>query len=156
MLCILHSHHFLKDYLFIYLFIFRERGKEGERGEKHQCVVGSCVSPTGDMAWNPGMCPDWELNQRPSCWQVSTQSTEPHLPWLMTIFITDNLCFFFWKDFIYLFLERWERKEKERERNINVWLPHVPPAGDLAHNPGMPALNPLIYTSQDSLYFLNS
>ena len=29
----------------------------------------------------------------------------------------------FLKDFIYLFLERGERREKERERNINVWLP---------------------------------
>ena len=30
-----------------YLFIFRERWKEGEReGEKQQCVVASCVRPT--------------------------------------------------------------------------------------------------------------
>ena len=30
-----------------YLFIFRERGREGEReGEKHQCVVASHVAPT--------------------------------------------------------------------------------------------------------------
>ena len=29
----------------------------------------------------------------------------------------------FLKDFIYLFLERGEAKEKEKERNINVWLP---------------------------------
>ena len=29
----------------------------------------------------------------------------------------------FLKDFIYLFLERGEGNEKERERNINVWLP---------------------------------
>ena len=33
----------------------------------------------------------------------------------------------FLKDFIYLFLERGERKEKERERNINVWLPLMRP-----------------------------
>ena len=31
---------------------------------------------------------------------------------------------FFFKDFIY-FLERGEGREKERERNINVWLPLV-------------------------------
>ena len=44
----------------------------------------------------------------------------------------------FKKDFIYLlFLERGEGKKKERERNISVWLPLTPPAGDLAHNPGM-------------------
>ena len=46
-----------------YLFNFRE-GREGEReGEEHQCVVASCVFPTGDLALNPGMCPDWESNQ---------------------------------------------------------------------------------------------
>ena len=31
--------------------------------------------------------------------------------------------FFFKKDFTYLFLEKGEGREKERERNINVWLP---------------------------------
>ena len=29
---------------------------------------------------------------------------------------------FFLKDFIYLFLEREEGREKEKERNINMWL----------------------------------
>ena len=49
-----------------YLLIFRERGKEGEReGEKHQCVVASHTPPTGDLAHNAGMCPDWESNQQP-------------------------------------------------------------------------------------------
>ena len=75
-------------YLFIYLFlkrfysfIFRERGSEGERqGEKYQCVAVSSVPPTGDPAHNPGMRPDWELNQRPFGSQASTQSTEPHQP----------------------------------------------------------------------------
>ena len=46
----------------VYLFIFRE-GEERRKGEKHQCVVASLVPPTGDLACNPGMCPDWELNQ---------------------------------------------------------------------------------------------
>ena len=37
---------------------------------------------------------------------------------------------FFLKYFIYLFLEREEGREKERERNINVWLPLTwPPLG---------------------------
>ena len=45
------------------LFIFRERGKEGERKvEKHQCVVASRAAPTGDLVSNPGMCPDGESN----------------------------------------------------------------------------------------------
>ena len=53
---------FFKD--FIYLFL--ERGRVGEReGEKHQCVVASHVAPTGDLARNPGMWPDWESNQWP-------------------------------------------------------------------------------------------
>ena len=44
----------------------RERGRDGERkGEKHQYVVASHMAPTGDLACNPGMCPDWELNPRP-------------------------------------------------------------------------------------------
>ena len=39
---------------FIYLFL--ERGREGEReGEKHQCVVASHAPTTGDLACNPGM-----------------------------------------------------------------------------------------------------
>ena len=33
----------------------------------------------------------------------------------------------FFEDFNDLFLERGEGKEKERERNINVWLPLVHP-----------------------------
>ena len=45
------------------LFVFRERGREGEReGEKHQCVVASHMPPIGDLARNPDMCPDWKLN----------------------------------------------------------------------------------------------
>ena len=48
------------------MYLFLERGREGEReGEKHRRVVASRALPTGDMAHNPGMCPDWELNQRP-------------------------------------------------------------------------------------------
>ena len=48
---------FFKD--FIYLFL--DRGRKAEREEeKHQCVVASRTPPTGDLARNPGMCPDWE------------------------------------------------------------------------------------------------
>ena len=46
--------------------LFLERGKEGEGGEKHQCVVAPCAPPTGNLAHNTGMCPDWEWNLR-SC-----------------------------------------------------------------------------------------
>ena len=34
--------------------------------------------PTGDLALNPGMCPDWESNQWPFGLQNSIQPTVPH------------------------------------------------------------------------------
>ena len=37
------------------------------------------------------------------------------------------LALIFLKDFIYLFLERGEGREKEKDRNSNVWLPLVCP-----------------------------
>ena len=43
------------------LFISRKGGGERE-GEKHQCVVASAPSTT-ELAGNPGMCPDQELNR---------------------------------------------------------------------------------------------
>ena len=67
--------YFFKD--FIYLFF--ERGKGKDRG-KHLHVVASHVPPTGNMAHNPGMCPDWGSNWRPFGSQAGTQSTEPHQP----------------------------------------------------------------------------
>ena len=67
---------------FIYLF-FRENGREGEtEGEKNQCVVASRAPPTGDLACNPGVCPDGESNQRPFGSQARTPSTELHQPGL--------------------------------------------------------------------------
>ena len=51
-------------FLTFYVLIFRQWGREGEKeGERHQRVVASHMYPTGDLAHNPGMCPDWELNQ---------------------------------------------------------------------------------------------
>ena len=47
---------------FLSIIYFRQRGRGGE---KHQCVVASRAPPTGDLAHNPGMCPDWESN-----WQL--------------------------------------------------------------------------------------
>ena len=75
------------SYLLMYAFIyvcFRGREREGEReGEKHWCVVATWVPPIGDLACNPGMCPDWELNLWLFGLQAGTQSTEPHQPRLM-------------------------------------------------------------------------
>ena len=72
---------FKKD--FIYSFI--ERGREG-KGEKHQCVVASCVPRTGDLARSPGTCPDWESYWRPFGSQAGTQSTELNQPGLLIFF----------------------------------------------------------------------
>ena len=53
---------FFKD--FIYLFIFETgEGKEIER-ERNDRLSLMCTL-TGDLAQNPGMCPDWELNWQP-------------------------------------------------------------------------------------------
>ena len=74
-----------------------------------------------------------------------------------------NQVHFLKKDFIYLFLDRGDGREKERERNIKMWLPLACPqpgtwpatqacaltgnrTGDpLVHRP---VLNPLSHTSQ--------
>ena len=71
-----------------YLFIFRESGREGGReGEKHQCVVASHTpTPTGDLAQNPGICPDWKSNWKPFTLHAGTQFTEPHHPKLTQSF----------------------------------------------------------------------
>ena len=64
-----------------FIYFYRQRGREGEReGKKHQCVIASRVPPTGDLARNSGMCPDWESNQQPFGLYASTQSTNPHQP----------------------------------------------------------------------------
>ena len=68
--------YFLKD--FIYLFLDRGVRERKREGEKHQCVVASCAPPTGDLACNPGVCPDWELKWQPYGSQAHAQSTEPH------------------------------------------------------------------------------
>ena len=61
-------------------------GREGEKeGEKHQCVVASHASPTGDLAHNLGTCPDWESNQRPFSSLSGIQSTEPNQPGLYNV-----------------------------------------------------------------------
>ena len=72
---------FLRFYLFVCLFIFRERRRERE---KHPCVVASHVPPAWDLARNPGMCPAWESNL---FLQAGAQSTEQHQPGLGAVFI---------------------------------------------------------------------
>ena len=51
---------FLK--IFIYLLLGTGKGKDKER-ERDISVEIHRMPLTGDMAYKPGMCPDWELNQ---------------------------------------------------------------------------------------------
>ena len=49
--CACRENIFFSFFKRFYLFIFRERGREGEReGEKHPYVVASHTPPTGDLA----------------------------------------------------------------------------------------------------------
>ena len=54
--------HFFMFFKRFYLFLEIWKGKERE-AEQYQCVVVSHIPPTGDLACNPGMCPDWESNR---------------------------------------------------------------------------------------------
>ena len=45
--------------------------------------------------------------------------------------------YLFFKDFIYLFLDRGEGNEWEGEKHQCVVAYHTPPPGGLGHNPGM-------------------
>ena len=55
-----------KSFLFKdFIYLFLERREEEREGGKHQCVVASHTSPTGDLAHNPGMCPDQGSNSDP-------------------------------------------------------------------------------------------
>ena len=125
-----------------------ERGEGREREEKPQYerepLVTSHTCPDWvlflyadsfsmhpeDQTRNLGMCPDQESNPRPfSVWDYAPTN------WATPA----RNSFFKKRDFIYLFLERWEG----RERNIGVWeihqlvASHTPPTRDLACNPGM-------------------
>ena len=62
--------HLIIDFLKkrFYLFMFRERGREGEREGENISVreihhrVAFCTPLTVDLAHNPGMRSDWESN----------------------------------------------------------------------------------------------
>ena len=55
---------FALSFSFSFFFFFLERG-EGREKEKRNIDVWLPLThpPTGDVACNPGMCPDWESNQ---------------------------------------------------------------------------------------------
>ena len=70
-------------FLRFYLFIFRERGREREREKNINLweihgLVASHTPQTEDLAYNPDMCP--ESNLQPFYSQADTQSTKTHQP----------------------------------------------------------------------------
>ena len=85
---------FLKSILLIYFLEKGEgRGKERERNsdvrEKHQSVA-SRTSPSGVLAYNPGMCPSWESNHQPFGLRDVAQPIEPHQSGLLIDFRERN------------------------------------------------------------------
>ena len=91
----------------------------------------SHAPPTGHLARNPGMCPDWESNQQPFGSQASTQSTEPHQPGLISLFLISP------EDMFTDFGERTGEGERETsmgERNIDQLPPLRAPTGGGTHN----------------------
>ena len=83
-----------------HLFIFRERGREGERKEeKHWCkqkhqLVASHICPNKGqnphLPLKPGKCPDRELNQRSLTLQDNAQPTQTHQSELSFFFLSFN------------------------------------------------------------------
>ena len=58
-----------KDFMYLFLEGVRERGRETSMcGAPH-------TPPTGDLACNPGLCPEWEWNQPPFGSQAGPQPT---------------------------------------------------------------------------------
>ena len=60
---LLRINFFFKDFIH---FLGKEGGRERNINvrEKH-LLLASHVPPTGDLGWNPGLCPDRESNRRP-------------------------------------------------------------------------------------------
>ena len=59
------------------------KGRRKRERKKCQCMVTSHTPPTGDLAHSPGMCPDWESNQR----SLGLQASAPlsHTSWAMNV-----------------------------------------------------------------------
>ena len=88
-------------FFFKILFIFRERGREGEReGEKHLCereTSSHCLlhTPTQDLACNPGMCPDGNQTGNLLVWRRTTPNLLSHTSQGLFLYISTSLVHYF-------------------------------------------------------------
>ncbi|KAF6088257.1 hypothetical protein HJG60_008113 [Phyllostomus discolor] len=67
----------------MYVFMCFQRAGKGGRNRGRETSMCGCLShasPPRGPACNPGLHPDWELNQQPFGSQASAQATEPHQP----------------------------------------------------------------------------
>ena len=69
-------------FLRFYFFLERGEGREKERERNiHVWEIHQSVAPrthlTGDLAHNPGLCPDWESNQ----WSFSSKAGQHLIHW---------------------------------------------------------------------------
>ena len=99
--------------LFKILYLFLE-GKGRRKRKRKMNVWLPHMPPIGNLAHNPGMCPDWKLNRWPLDLQAGAQSTEPHqaglfVTWgggkvfvVFVVFFNDSL-FLEWQFFHFLF-----------------------------------------------------
>ena len=83
---------FFKGIIYLFLEIGEGRVKEGERNidvlEKHRSDI-SHTPPTGDLAHNPGMCPDWE-----SHWAMLLRAPIPFCIPTSNVWEFKLLCYF--------------------------------------------------------------
>ena len=146
-----------------------------------------CLShtPPGDLACNPGMCPDWGLNQWPFGSQASAQFTQPHQPGHDILFFNIiskrkhaivlywahiyRTCTLFLRFYLFIFREGKRGRKRGRETSMCGCLSHIPllgtwPAtqacaltGDWTSDPLVCrlVLNPLSYTSQGRTCIFN-
>ena len=103
------------------LFIFRKKGREGE---KHQCVVASCMPPAGDLATTQ------------ACALTGNQTGDPlvHRPAFNPLSHSSQSIFFvlfLFKRF-YLLVFREKGMERGRETSVCGCLSHIPHWG---HSP---------------------
>ena len=83
----------------------RQEGREKERERNINVWLPLAHPSLGNLAHNPGMCPDWERNPRPFALQARAQSIELHQLGLFSCL--------FKKDFIYFYGKGGRKRERE-------------------------------------------